>query len=326
MTRQDNAHPFDRRVFLAGSSALALIGAGSPALAQSEWRQGRRLGQAAAADAGRIRRRLRSQAGAGNGDRARPRRLHRHHRRFGRRQPRGGVAHRRRDGEGGGLGAAMHDRRAVAARLAAACGARQWRRQPCDGLRLHLHERAGGGAGDPGAAAGRRERRARRRPTCWARSSSAARSRRGIIRSSPRLANGGGWHTTGIVGIDRGGGRLRQADEAAGSIRSPMPSASACRWLAAAGQLRHHDQAAALRQRRAQRRAGGAAGEQALHRRMPRRSRATTASTARFGRALPTRLRPVQRSRPAARISSSSATASRTIRAAGAATPRSRRR
>ena len=35
MTRQDNAHPFDRRVFLAGGSALALIGAGSPALAQS---------------------------------------------------------------------------------------------------------------------------------------------------------------------------------------------------------------------------------------------------------------------------------------------------
>ncbi len=33
-TNQDNGHPFDRRVFLAGSSALALIGAGATAQAQ----------------------------------------------------------------------------------------------------------------------------------------------------------------------------------------------------------------------------------------------------------------------------------------------------
>ena len=34
MTTQETAHPFDRRLFLAASGALALAGAGNGALAQ----------------------------------------------------------------------------------------------------------------------------------------------------------------------------------------------------------------------------------------------------------------------------------------------------
>ena len=90
MTDQDTAHPFDRRLFLAGTGALALLGDGRRRARAAGRRQGGRLGPAAAADARRLRRRFRSQAGAAGGDRARARRLHRHHRRLGRRQPRGG--------------------------------------------------------------------------------------------------------------------------------------------------------------------------------------------------------------------------------------------
>ena len=123
---------------------------------------------------------------------------------------------------------------------------------------------------------------------------------------------------------DRFGGRLRQAPEGAGRQDSRRARHQRVAGERRCRQLRHHDQAAALRQRGAQRRAGGAPGGQGF---------TSHASAFEGTRASSTRSPAVclsrsnrSRTSAAATTSSRSATASRPIRAAGAATPRSRPR
>ena len=166
---------------------------------------------------------------------------------------------------------------------------------------------------------------ARRPPTCSAPSSSAARSPPASTASSLRMGNDGGWHITGIVGV------IATTAACAKLMKLPVEQVANAIGIARfavgghRGQLRHHDQAAALRQRRAQRRDGGDAGEQGLHlaRRGVRRQQRLLL------RASAARCRPISRR---STISASAGTWSRsasrpsTIRAAGAATPRSKRR
>ena len=77
----------------------------------------------------------------------------------------------------------------------------------------------------------------------------------------------------------RGGG-LRAADEAHSRPSRQRHRHRRVARRRAAGQLRHHDQAAALRQLGAQRHDGGAAWRARASTRMPRRSKATTATSA----------------------------------------------
>ena len=86
-----------------------------------------------------------------------------------------------------------------------------------------------------------------------------------INRSSLRMGNDGGWHITGIVGVIAAAAACCKALEAAG--RAGRQRHRHGRFVVGGyrGQLRHHDQAFALRQRGAQWRDGGDAGEQGLH-------------------------------------------------------------
>ncbi len=136
------------------------------------------------------------------------------------------------------------------------------------------------------------EATARRRPTCSAPSSSAARSRRA---SSGRAR---GWAMTAAGTSPASSASSRPRRPAAKLMKLPVDQVAQCHrhqrlaGVGLAGQLRHHDQAAALRQRRAQRRAGGDAG----------RARASPSHAAAFegnngfyrsfGRALPTDFAP----------------------------------
>ena len=113
---------------------------------------------------------------------------------------------------------------------------------PRYGLRPFVHERPIGGAGDPGAARSCRSQRRDARRCVGAVIIGSEVSAR-IQRSSPRLSNGGGWHTTGIVGGICAAAACAQAAKAAGR---PGRKRHRHRRLArrrAAGQLRHHDQA-----------------------------------------------------------------------------------
>ena len=100
-----------------------------------------------------------------------------------------------------------------------------------------------------------------------------------INRSGLRMGNDGGWHITGIIGVIATAAACCKlmklpVEQVANAIGISVSLASGI-----AGQLRHDDQAPALRQCGAQRRDGGRAGRARGSRRMLRRSKAITDST-----------------------------------------------
>ena len=156
MTNQDTAHPFDRRVFLAGTGALALHRRRAPP------RSAQQGGGKAAASDQRLRQMLAEFVVGFDLKQVPPEVIERARVAFidtigvavaGSHEEVAHIVAEMVKAEGSAPQCTDH--RAVAARLAAARGARERRRQPCDGLRLHLPQRPVGRGGDPGAAAGR---------------------------------------------------------------------------------------------------------------------------------------------------------------------------
>ncbi len=108
-----------------------------------------------------------------------------------------------------------------------------------------------------------------RRPNSWAPYIVGCEVTARIGRSAPRISNGGGWQAAGVIG------GISAAAACAKLMKLPVDQVAQCHrhqriaGVGLAGQLRHDDQAAACRQRRAQRRNGGDASRARDSRRSP---------------------------------------------------------
>ncbi len=155
MDSQEHTYAFGRRLFLAGSGALALMGARSAAAQESGNKPPAKLDKdlrqmlaefVVAFDLKQVPAEVVELARLGFIDTVGVAVAGSHE----------DVAHIAAEMvKAGRLCAAMHDHRQLRACIAAARSARQWRLKPCDGLRLQLRQRTVCGAGDPRAARGR---------------------------------------------------------------------------------------------------------------------------------------------------------------------------